>query len=222
MGRPREHNEQTGESLLDAAEDLLRAGGPDAVSVRAVADAAGTSTRAVYSVFGSKEGMLHHLARRGYRYLADQVDALPVTDDPAGDLVRLGIHGFRRFALEKPHLFRLTFERVTPDVREDDVVLKAQRLAYDGLTLYLERARTAGLLDDDVIHEAAFQFHAVCHGLASNELLNEPPPIGSGFWQVLHDFDGPGLWRSTISALIAGWRSRNPEDALAVDEPTPM
>lgn len=219
MGRPKEHNEQTRESLLDAAEDLLRAGGPGAVSVRAVADAAGTSTRAVYSVFGSKEGMLHHLARRGYRYLADLVDTLPVTNDPATDLVRLGIHGFRRFALERPHLFRLTFEQVTPDMHEDDVVLKAQRLAYDGLTLYLERARTAGLIDEDVIHEAAFQFHAVCYGLASNELLNEPPPIGSSFWQVLHDFDGPGMWSSTIGALIAGWRNRNPEGALATFDP---
>jgi len=221
MGRPREHNEQTGESLLDAAEDLLRTSGPDAVSVRAVADAAGTSTRAVYSVFGSKEGMLHHLARRGYRYLADLVDTLPVTDDPAADLVRLGIHGFRRFALERPHLFRLTFEQVTPDMREDDVVLKAQRLAYDGLTLYLERAQTAGLIDEDVIHEAAFQFHAVCYGLASNELLNEPPPIGSSFWQVLHDFDGPGMWRSTIGALIAGWRHRNAGDTLETVDPMP-
>ena len=54
MGRPREHDEHTRVALLAAAEQLVAEGGPTQLSVRAVADAAGTSTRAVYSLFGSK------------------------------------------------------------------------------------------------------------------------------------------------------------------------
>jgi AcrR family transcriptional regulator len=45
----------SGEALLDQAELLLSSGGPEAVSVRNVAQAAGTTTRAVYTVFGSKD-----------------------------------------------------------------------------------------------------------------------------------------------------------------------
>ena len=54
MARPNKHDATTREALLDAAETLLAVGGPDAVSVRSVADAVAVSTRAVYSVFGSK------------------------------------------------------------------------------------------------------------------------------------------------------------------------
>ena len=41
-----------------------RQAGPDAASVRAVADAVGTTTGGVYSLFGSKQGLLEALASR--------------------------------------------------------------------------------------------------------------------------------------------------------------
>src|SRR5688572_3475652 len=116
MGRPREHDADTATALLDAAEELLAVGGPGAVTVRAVAEARGTTTRAVYSLFGGKSGLLEQLAGRGYDVLTGLVTALPASDDPAADLVAAGVDGFRVFAAERPHLFRLTFERVTGDI----------------------------------------------------------------------------------------------------------
>ena len=89
MGRPRQHNEQTREALLTAAEQLIAHGGLDAVSTRAVAEQAGATTRAVYSLFGSKQGLLHALAARGFLLLADRVQAVPVTADPGADLVNV-------------------------------------------------------------------------------------------------------------------------------------
>src|SRR5690606_27263791 len=103
MARPREHDEDTAEDLLDEAERLLAEGGVEAVAVRPVADAADTTTRAVYSLFGSKQGMLQALAERGYLLLADLVNGLPLTDDPVADVMAAGLGGFRRFALERPH-----------------------------------------------------------------------------------------------------------------------
>src|SRR5215207_9476693 len=52
VGRPKEHDAATGEALLDAAEHIVERGGMAALSVRRVADRAGTTTRAVYAVFG--------------------------------------------------------------------------------------------------------------------------------------------------------------------------
>ena len=70
MGRPREHDERTRAALLAAAERIVAEGGPAALSVRAVADAAGTTTRAVYSLFGSKDGLLvEALARDAFEFL---------------------------------------------------------------------------------------------------------------------------------------------------------
>ena len=51
-----EHDDTTREALLAAAEQQLGRGEP--LSVRGVADAVSTTTRAVYSLFGSRTGRL--------------------------------------------------------------------------------------------------------------------------------------------------------------------
>src|SRR5215470_18103173 len=108
MGRPRIHDEQTREALLSAAEQLLVRGGLDAVSTRAVAEEAGTTTRAVYSLFGSKPELLRQLAARAFGLLADLVQSVPRTGDPGADLISAAM-AFRGWALAHPNLFRLVF-----------------------------------------------------------------------------------------------------------------
>ena len=83
MGRPKQHDDATREALLAAAENLVEQGGTGALSVRAVADEIGTSTHAIYSTFGSKEGLLAALAKRSFDMLRDAIAELPRTKDPA-------------------------------------------------------------------------------------------------------------------------------------------
>lgn len=207
MGRPREHDEATARALLEAGGRLLAVGGPDEVGVRSVAREAGVTTRAVYSLFGSKAGLLEALAARGYRLLADRVAAVPATDDPAADLVDAGVHGFRPFALESPGLFRLTFERIPAELASS-VVNEASRASYDALAFWIRRAQEAGVVDGRPEEEIAFAFHACCQGLATSELSREPPPVGTGFWQRVHGIDGQHLWRVSLTALVTGLAPR--------------
>src|SRR5271169_4197291 len=110
MGRPREHDVGTATALLEAAERTLQNEGADALSVRRVAVEAGTSTRAVYSLFGSREGLVVALGDRAFAILGGGVAALPLTDDPAADLVDAAVRVFRPFALEHASLFRIAFQ----------------------------------------------------------------------------------------------------------------
>lgn len=203
MGRPRQHDESTATALLDAAERLLATGGPDAVGVRSVARDAGASTRAVYSLFESKAGLLQALAARGYQSLAERVTALPETDDPTADLVTAGVEGFRTFALTRPGLFRVAFERIPTEVTSS-VANEASAASYAALARLIRRAQDAGAMHGVPEEEAAFAFHACCQGLGTSELSREPPPVGSGFWQRVHGIDGEQLWRRTLKALVAG------------------
>ena len=82
MGRPKQHDDTTREALLAAAENLVERGGTGALSVRAVADEIGTTTRAVYSTFGSKEGLLAALAKRSFDMLRDAIAELPTRRTP--------------------------------------------------------------------------------------------------------------------------------------------
>ena len=63
--------------LLDTAEQAIARDGADAISLRALARDAGTTTRAVYSLFGSKEALLGALGIRAFDLLGQEIQALP-------------------------------------------------------------------------------------------------------------------------------------------------
>jgi AcrR family transcriptional regulator len=205
MARPKIHTEATGEALLEAAVRLLREGGPDRISVRAVAEATGTSSRAVYAVFGSRQALVDAVAERGYLGLAGLVDAVPVTDDAVADLVRAGVDGFRAFATGEPEIFRLTFEQVSADVLAQPRVARAALSAYRALERRVVRAQeSGGVHRERSVESVVFAFHGTCQGLASSELAAAPPPTGPGFWPMLAGRDLRALWSDTLRALVSG------------------
>ena len=141
-------------------------------AVHAVADAIGTSTRAVYSIFGSKDGLLDPLAQRSFELLRDSVARLPATDDPSGDLVDAAVEVFRPMAIEHPSMFSLAFLRAAPDLEFDEQV---QRVSAEGLMLLrdrIQRLADADLLGGRDVRSVLAQFNAMCQGMASVELRN--------------------------------------------------
>ncbi len=202
MGRPREHGERTAAALLDAAERLIQIGGIEAVSVRRLADATGTTTRAVYALFGSKDGLLAALGTRAFELLGAAVRALPATDDPADDLVTAGADVFRRFVVEHPILFRIGFQRtlVTTELAGHFDAARVGALA--ALTARLERLGQAGLLRRHSVNDARAHFHALCQGLADCELQG-----------ILAPKQAARVWRDALDTLIAGFAI--PEGAIS-------
>src|SRR5262245_23443033 len=147
MGRPREHDEETRAALLAAAEQIVAERGPAGLSVRAVATAAGTSTRAVYSLFGSRDGLIvEALAHEAFRFLYTELDKLEETDDPAADLIANGLRVFRRLVLEHPALYRIAFQRVVPGLDASPELVATRQRAWNQLIAKVERLERAGLL----------------------------------------------------------------------------
>jgi AcrR family transcriptional regulator len=196
MGRPRRHDEATREALLAAAERLVETGGPAAVSVRAVANEIGTTTRAVYSSFGSKEGLLAALAQRSFELLRDELAKLPRTDDPAGDLVEAGLRVFRPMAIEHPSMFGLAFLRAAPDL---DLGEGVRATASEGFALLCDRVQRLADLDQlggRQVAVATTEFNAMCQGLATTE-LRSPYLLGA---------DPEHAWRDAFETLVSGFR----------------
>jgi AcrR family transcriptional regulator len=194
MGRPRRHGEHTAESLLEAAERIVEHDGLEALTVRRVADTVGTSTRAVYSVYGSKEGLLVALGARAFDLLRAQVAALPTTNDPAADLVDAGVTVFRRFAITHPALFAIGVQRALPEPDLATGFLDAARSALEELEARIARLKPAGLLGDRTVRDAARAFHALCEGLAAMELRSLLPPG-----------DAERSWADALTALVRGF-----------------
>ena len=143
MGRPREHDERTAAALLAAAERTVETHGLDALSVRGVASDVGTSTRAVYSVFGSKDGLIAALGAHAFDLLRAGLDALPQTDDPAADLVEAGMM-FRGFATRHPSLFVVGVQWEFPASVPRERIRQAADAALDVLKRRVARLAEAG------------------------------------------------------------------------------
>ncbi|WP_328484256.1 TetR/AcrR family transcriptional regulator [Streptomyces sp. NBC_00377] len=94
--------------IIEAAVELLENGGPDALSTRAVAAAAGMQPPAIYRHFGDKEGLLHAVAEHGYAQFLErkhaQLDLTP--EDPVEEL-RRGWDMVVEFGVSRPELFAL-------------------------------------------------------------------------------------------------------------------
>ena len=179
MGRRRVHGDQTRVALLAAAESLVARDGVAALSVRSVAEAVGTSTRAVYSVFGSKEALVHGLVAHFFEALMDQIDAIPMTEDPLADLLA-ALYGFRAFALKHADMFRLAL--LWSPIPPDAGVLDAAVTAFARLILRVERAQAVGLLPVRSSGEIAIELSGICNGLAAIELSGMPRDAADRLW----------------------------------------
>ena len=199
MGRPREHDEATRAALLEAAERIVADRGPTALSVRAVAEAAGTSTRAVYSLFGSKDGLLvGALARDAFAFLHTEIAKLPETDDPESDLIEIGVLVFRRLVREHPALYRIAFQRIVPELEVGPELAAERQLAWEQLVARMERLRPRGLLGDKPPAQAALEFNAMMEGLANAELRG-------AVLRLLPEGDEEEAWRRALSTVVRGF-----------------
>jgi AcrR family transcriptional regulator len=194
VGRPREHNEQTAARLLEAAEEIVQAAGLEGLSVRGLADSVGTTTRAVYSLFGSKDGLLVALGARAFTMLGAAIDGLPVTEDPVADLVEAGVAVFRRFAIGHPSLFSIGVQQTIGSPQLAREFANAAAEAFVGLEARVIRVEAAGLLGSRSVRDAACEFHALCEGLAAVELRGR---MTSG--------EETRIWRDALGALVAGF-----------------
>jgi AcrR family transcriptional regulator len=97
--------DRTRAQLVEVAAHLLATKGPDAVTTRSVALAAGVQAPTIYRLFGDKSGLLDAVAEHGFtNYMARKhfdADSDPVAILRAGWELHVG------FGLANPELFRL-------------------------------------------------------------------------------------------------------------------
>lgn len=194
MGRPRLHDQLTAAALLDAAERIVTDEGPDALTVRRVAEAVGATTRSVYSTYGSKDALLAALGNRAFEMLGAAVRELPGTGDPVADLVRAATVGFRGFALGHPGLFRVGIQQTWLPAEVSSTMVPAAVRALTSLHERLAPVEAAGGLGRRTVAQAAVAFHALCEGLAAVELRGFLPPG-----------EAEHVWTDAFETLVRGW-----------------
>jgi AcrR family transcriptional regulator len=117
------HHGDLRRALLDAGVALARAGGPDAVVLRAATRTAGVAPNAAYRHFADRDALLGAVSLHAQSQVAAameqelaQVAALDDPLDRARAAVRAVGSGYLRFARAEPGLFRTAFS-VNDDLR---------------------------------------------------------------------------------------------------------
>lgn len=161
-------DEPVGDRVQRVADELLATDGPTALSLRRIAERAGTSTQAVYTRFGGKPGLADALYRSGYARLADELAAVAPADDPI-DRIRSLAAAYRRVALRNPEHYTLMTGR---PIAEYTPPADSRRFAASTLEPLIEAigdACAAGSLTGDP-RTLAIRFWAAGHGRVSLEL----------------------------------------------------
>ena len=105
---PRQADPELGAKFVEAAARLLAEQGPLALSTRRLAAEVGTSTMAVYTLFGGMDDLVRAVVHSGFERLNDRLGSTERTDDPVSDVVALGM-AYRDNARENPHQYAAMF-----------------------------------------------------------------------------------------------------------------
>jgi AcrR family transcriptional regulator len=194
--------------LLHAAVEILDENGPDALQTRKIANAARTSTMAVYTHFGGMPALIAAVAEEGLRQF-DEALTMPPTSDPVADLMATGI-AYRRYAIERPHMYRLMFGSTSAHginaPAHDVVTLPVAEIndhypSFAHVVRGVHRSMLAGRItagspsDDATVVGVAAQFWASLHGFVMLEL--------AGYYGAQGSAVGPVLAAMTTNLLIA-------------------
>ncbi len=199
MPRPKLHDDALRIRLLDTAGALLTSEGPDALGLRRLAAAAGTSTSAVYALFGGKPGLLRALFVEAFTRFAAHLDTVTPSDDPLADLLALA-RAYRASARADPHLYSVMFAPV-PGFEPAPQDRAHAAATFTPLLDAIRRAIAAGLLRDEDPVLIATAAWANVHGLVSLELGCAIPPQAGAPAEV---------FEAAIRANLDGWRVRGP------------
>jgi AcrR family transcriptional regulator len=193
MPRVKQRTPELRERVLQAAMDTLVADGVAGFTTRRVAQAASTSTPAVYELFGDKAGLVREMFFHAFRQLGDRFDQLAVTDDPRRDLTQV-IDAVRGFVVEHPALGQLMFSRPFADFDPGPQERSAGDKTRQFVIARVRRCIDAGVLVGDET-DIAHVLLGLARGLASQEAAG---------WLGTSRESIERRWALAVDALFAG------------------
>ncbi len=198
MARPRVHDENLRARLLDRAGQLVTERGMAALSLRTLAAEAGTSTTAVYSLFGGKPALLGALFEESFSSFGASQLAVPVTGDTLADLLALG-RAYWTWARAHPDLYGVMFGQVLGGFACTPEQEASAEATIGPLSTAVRSGVESGILVGDPM-TITFAIWAAVHGVVSLVMADRGPADET---VRAHLFDATAL------AAVRGWLARS-------------
>lgn len=166
MPRPRSHTPELRTQLLTAAAAQIAQSGVPALSVRGLAALNGTSTSAVYALFGGRAELVQAVLDHAAAQFTASQEAVCESAEPLADLANLG-RAYRRWALDNPTLYAVMFggRLAVPDCAQEERPEPPIAPLYRCIT----RSIRAGQIRPERVDLIAASIWASVHGWVSLE-----------------------------------------------------
>lgn len=201
MPRRKQRTPELRDRVLQAAVNMLTTEGAAGVTARNVAEEAGTSTPAVYELFGDKAGLVREMFFEGFRMLYRRLGELGATDDPRADMVAV-IPVLREFAQDNPALAGLMFARQFAEFDPGPSERQAGAAVREFIVARVRRCIDAGIISGDPA-DIAHILLAVAQGLILQETAG---------WLGTSSASMNRRWNLATAALVNGLSLAKPQD----------
>ncbi|MBA2678251.1 MAG: TetR/AcrR family transcriptional regulator [Ktedonobacteraceae bacterium] len=180
-------------NVVEAASRLLVEEGPDALTVRRIAQELECSTKIIYTMFQGKEGLADALYQEGCERLGHMIGHIQWLPAPAAYLREVA-EAYWAFALANPSYYQVMFCGAIPNFHPSTVSILNTATALETIVASMQQYMEQELLlraDDPVLVTKALW--APLHGVVSLYLL--------GHFSTLED--AKEVFERTVQALIA-------------------
>ncbi|MDQ0903678.1 AcrR family transcriptional regulator [Paenibacillus sp. V4I7] len=188
-----QNNENLRKLVVDAAATLLQEEGPEAVTVRKVAQKMDCSTKIIYSLFVNKEGLAQQLYLEGCKLLAYEFEATPQAANPVQYFLNLG-ETFWQFGQRYSGYYKLMFGGAFGNFKPDEESMQGTVTAMRQLLTVISNAKEQGLIPgqydtESVVRIVWASLHGVIHLYMGGHL---------GDVQSAHS-----VYRQTLSMIVS-------------------
>ena len=150
------------ETVLRASVDFIADKGPDGLSFRQVAAAAGVSHQAPYHHFADRKAIFRAIALEGFTVFRDALQAAIASPDAGVAL----LEAYVEFALSHRGHFRVMFRRDLCEIENDPELKAVADESFDALVDHVRRELGDEASIDD-IRARATSMWSLAHGLAT-------------------------------------------------------
>ena len=154
----------TEQRIARIALGILEKEGPEAVSMRRIASAAGITPMAIYHHFANRDELLNSIVDKEFQEFLEHVQGRPSSPSMETDITHI-MDAYVDYAFSRPHIFDYIFSKPRPGARRFPEDFRERRSptlnpVADTVAKWMER----GKLKQDDIWEVALQLWAHAHG----------------------------------------------------------
>ncbi|GGG99904.1 TetR/AcrR family transcriptional regulator [Mucilaginibacter phyllosphaerae] len=164
--------EETRTNILEAALQIVKEEGWQALSMRKIADVIEYTAPIIYEYFANKEAILLELTRQGYLKLSKQLqEAKDQHASPADQLEEMWLT-YWNFAFANKELYQIMFGVTTSCSCEMVNKLPEAECPWNIFSASIGQLMGISDMDSDIICTKYYTFWSIVHGLVSINLLD--------------------------------------------------